>query len=179
MTEFSRDPINNAIQTGIKEDISVAFEHERYRAGIILIYAGMDAMAYLDMPARQDQVTRDNFIKWTEAYIRFPCKEQLTGADMYGARCSMLHAYGAVSKMSKAGKCRMVGYCDHTIPEVVYNPRVSRDLVMVSSHALKDAFFQGIDRFLVAAFTDKIKAAIVEPRLQNFTMLFPYRQEPA
>lgn len=44
MMDYSRDHVHNAIQEGIKEDIRVAFEHKRYRATVILIYAGMDAM---------------------------------------------------------------------------------------------------------------------------------------
>jgi hypothetical protein len=174
MSTFLDDPIHNAIHSGIKEDIAVAFSHERFRAGIILVYAGMDAMAYLDMPGGQAEVTGRDFSRWAETYVRFPCREQLTGADLYGARCSMLHAYGVVSKMSRAGKCRMVGYCDYSIPEVSYDPAIQPDLVIISAHGLKDAFFQGIDRFLVAAFTDKAKAPIVEQRLAGFTMQLPF-----
>jgi hypothetical protein len=177
MADFSTDPIINAIQNGIKEDIRVAFEHERFRAGIILIYAGMDAMAFLDMPVGQTEVRKDDFIRWAETYIRFPCKEQVTGKDFYGARCAMLHAYGAVSRMSKAGECRMLGYMDRSIPEVRFNPAVSTDVVLVSTLALKDAFFSGIDRFLVHAFSNPDKIKCAEHRLQNFTLLFDRRQE--
>ena len=104
MTDLQQDPIINAIYKGIKLDIETVLTHKRYRAAIILIYAGMDAMAFLDMPAGQDEVTRTDFMKWTDRYIRFPCKEQLTGADLYGARCSLLHVYGADSRMSRTGK---------------------------------------------------------------------------
>lgn len=100
MTDLQRDPIINAIQNGIKHDIEVALTNERYRAATILIYAGMDAMAFLNIPAGHTEVSRDDFIRWAERYVRFPCREQLTGADLYGARCAMLHAYGVVSPRS-------------------------------------------------------------------------------
>ena len=175
MTDLQRDPIINAIQNGIKRDIEVALTNERYRAATILIYAGMDAMAFLNMPAGHTEVSRNDFIRWAERYIRFPCREQLTGADLYGARCAMLHAYGVVSRMSRAGECRMIGYMDQSLPQVRYNPSVAPDLVLVSISALKEAFFKGIDSFLVEAFADRGKAPIIEKRLQTFIHIFPAR----
>lgn len=173
MTDLKRDPIINAIQNGIKRDIEVALTNERYRAATILIYAGMDAMAFLNMPASQTEVSRDDFIRWAERYVRFPCREQLTGADLYGARCAMLHAYGVVSRMSRAGNCRMIGYLDQSLPEVRYNPSVAADLVLVSITALKEAFFRGLDDFLIDAFANKSKAPIIEERLRTFVHVFP------
>src|SRR5580704_4026785 len=116
MVELSHDPIANAIQDGIKGDIELALSNGRLRATVILIYAGMDAMAVLDMPAGQEEVTRTDFIKWTTRYIRFNCKQQIAGADFYGARCAMLHGYTIKSRMSGAGKCRMIGYMDESVP---------------------------------------------------------------
>jgi len=172
MADFSTDPVQNAIQNGIKEDIACALEHDRWRAAIILIYAGMDAMAYLDMPAGQDDVTRVDFVRWADRFLRFPCIEQIGGADFYGARCAVLHAYGAVSRMSRAGQCRVVGYMDKSIPAVRFDRAISPDLVMVSIPALKDAFFAAVDAFLVAAFADKAKAAVIEERLLNLIVVF-------
>jgi len=172
MTDFSRDPVHNAIHEGIKEDIRLALEHKRFRAAVLLIYAGMDAMSVLSMPATQDDVTGADFISWADRYIRFPCVTQVKGVDLYGARCSMLHTYGAVSKMSRQGKCRMIAYADHQIPEVRFNPSVASDLMIVSVKALMDAFFAGIDRFFVESFADKAKGALIEKRLQNFTMIY-------
>lgn len=172
MNDFQRDPIINAIQNGIKRDIEIALANERFRATVILIYAGMDAMAFLDMPSGQEEVTRLDFIRWTERYIRFPCKEQLRGVDLYGARCAMLHVYGAVSRLSRVGKCRVIGYVDQSAPEVRYNPSAFPNLVLVSIAALKNAFFTGIDDFLVNAFADKAKAPVMEERLRTFTHIF-------
>jgi len=170
------DPIINAIHKGIKRDIQITLDNNCLRATVILIYAGMDAMAFLDMPKGQTEVKRKDFIDWAERYIHFPCKEQLTGADLYGARCSMLHAYGAVSRMSNAGECRVIGYMDKSLPEIRYETdEALKHLVLVSIPALKDAFFKGIDKFLVDAFSDKKKAEIVEERLRTFVQQFPYK----
>lgn len=171
MEYLAEDPLHNAIHHGIKGDINCVFENQRYRAGVILIYSGIDAMAFLGMPANQFDVSGSDFIEWVERYIRFPGTEQLTGIDLYGARCAMLHSYGVKSKASRQGKCRMVAYMDRCHLPVIYSPSVSQDLVLVSIYALRDAFFGGIDSFLVDLFSDPERARTAENRLQQFTVV--------
>jgi len=177
MFSLERDPIINTINNGIKKDIEVTFKSNCLRAAVILIYAGMDAMALLNMPPEKEEVQREDFIQWVDHYIKFPCEEQLTSVDLYGARCSMLHAYGIVSRLSRVGKCRMIGYMDKSIPEICYNPKVSTELVLVSITALKTAFIKGIDRFLIDVFSDKEKSKIVEERLKTFVHELPVQDQ--
>jgi len=87
MSDLKHDPIINAIQKGIKDDIEFNQSAGRFRATLLLIYAAIDAMAFLNMPANQSDVTRKDFIDWAERYLKFPCKIQLKGSDLYGARC--------------------------------------------------------------------------------------------
>jgi len=176
MKDLASDAVINAIYNGIKRDIEVAISNNCLRAGVILIYAGMDAMAFLNMPPGKTEVARKDFIKWADKYVEFPCINQISGVDFYGARCSMLHAYGAVSKLSKSGECRMIGYMDKSMPEVRYNPKISAEIVLVSIPALKNAFFNGIDKFLLDVFSDKAKAKIVEERLETFVHAFPAKK---
>jgi hypothetical protein len=110
-------------------------------------------MGYLAMPEAQEDVTKADFINWAEKYISFPGREQLSGADLYGARCAMLHTYGAQSKMSRNGDCRVILWMDHAVPPILRNAQLP-GYVMVSVTALRDALFEGIDRFLVTVFKD-------------------------
>lgn len=166
MSDFSRDPIINVIHNGIKKSIRVLLEHECCGGAVVLIYSGMDTMAFLGMPAGQVEVKPTDFIHWAEKYIRFPCKEQLTGADLYGARCGMLHNYSPVSRSSRKGHCRHILYMDKIVPAVIYNPKDSTEHVMVSVIALAEAFFQGVDSFMVHLFADKARANIAEERFR-------------
>jgi hypothetical protein len=174
MSSIREGALNNAIQEGIKEDIEVALANNRLRAAVMLIYAGMDAMAFLDMPAGQEDVTRNDFILWANRYLRFPCKEQITGEDFYGARCALLHSYSLNSRMSRQKKCRIVGYLDRAVPEVRYAPQISTELVLVSIAGLKKAFFEGVNGFLIGAYADKKKATIVDARLQEMIQVLPF-----
>lgn len=133
-------------------------------------------MAFLDMPAGQKDVKQTDFIRWADRYIRFPCKEQIPGEDFYGARCALLHSYRLDSRISRQGKCRIVGYLDKAVPEVRYAPQISSKLVLVSIAGLKQAFFEGVNRFLIDSYANKEKAIIVEARLQDMIRAFPFNK---
>ena len=177
MSDLSKDAVVNAINGGIRRGIQVAIDNGCFGSAVILILSGMDAMAFLGMPKGQEDVTKEDFISWASRYIKFPCKEQLSGADMYGARCGMLHNYSAYSRMTRNNECRIIGYMDKSVPEVRYNPEVSKELVLVSVPALAEAFFKGIAQFLVELFSDSKRAQLGEERLRKLVHCLPRETE--
>jgi hypothetical protein len=177
MTDLTRDPIINVINNGIKRSIRVTFENECFAATVILIYSGIDTMAYLNMPENQEDVQKKDFIDWVERYLKFRCKEQLSGNDVYGARCGMLHSYSVVSKLSREGKCRRISYGNKMKPEIIYNPKVSKQDVVVSIEGLVESFLDGVDKFLIDLFANKKKAKIAENRLQTLVHTLPYKKQ--
>lgn len=175
MNPLTSDALHKVIETGIKDEIEFNVSNRRYRAATILIFAGIDAMAFLDMPASQDDVTRNDFINWVERYVRFPCNDQITGEELYSARCAMVHTYGQESRISRTRKCRVVGYVDRCIPEVRFAPSVDPTQVVVSIEGLKTAFFAGMNEFLISVYSNSEKTKIVEPRLQTMIQCFPVK----
>ena len=169
----SPDPIIDVVNNGIKRDVQVTLENKCFRATLILVYCGMDTMAFLGLPEERNELNSADFIAWAESYIRFPCNEQLTGPDLYGARCATLHTYGSESRLSRAGKCRQIGYMDRSIPEVRFAPDISRELVLVSVPALVEAFLKGVDTFLVDVFADTKRGRIAEKRFEKILHQFP------
>jgi hypothetical protein len=170
------DPVYKVIQEGIKEDIEITLKHERYRITVMLIYAGMDSMAWLGMPANQHDVKGEDFIRWADRYIRFPCKDQITGEELYGARCALLHSSGIESRRSRDGKCRMVGYANQCVPEVRFAPIIDTSLIIVSIRGLKDAFFTGINKFLIDSFSNSERRLLVEARIEKMVQTFPFTE---
>lgn len=170
------DDITNAIKNGILGDIEVTFAKKRNRATLILIYAGIDAMAFLDMPQTQIDVTQKDFIRWVDDYIRFPGDKHPSGVDLYGARCALLHSYGITSRMSRDGKSRKVFYWDKPFPPIDY-PEAKNDIVFISISALKEAFFTGVDAFLAATFMDNEKTKLVEARLRGFLLEYQVQHQ--
>jgi len=175
LNQFSQDPIINVIHNSIRKGISVTLEHECEASAVILILAAIDAMAYLAMPEYQEDVRSNDFIKWADEYIHFPGMAQLKGADLYGARCAMLHSFGARSKMSRKGHCRIILWLDNAVPPVIFNPKVHPQYVMVSIVALKDALFEGMDRFLINLYKNpnSKEAKLADRRFQSFVQKAP------
>lgn len=151
----------------------MCLENNCYGSAAILIYSGIDTMAYLAMPANQTNVRRDDFVQWCDRYIRFCGPEQLSGLELYSARCAMLHTYGVESQLTRSGQCRQLGYLDRSVPDIRYAPSVDPELALVSIEALANAFFAGIDRFLVDLFADSTRATTAEQRLQKLVVSFP------
>lgn len=177
MTGLSRDGVVNAINNGIRRGIQVAIDNRCFGSAVILIFSGIDAMAFLGMSNGQEDVTKADFISWANRYVKFPCKEQLSGADMYGARCGMLHNYSAYSRMTRNRECRVVGYMDKSVPEVRYKPEVSKNLVLVSVPALAEAFSKGVDQFLAELFADGKRAQLGEERLKKLVHCLPREEQ--
>lgn len=166
------DPISGAIYGQIKRGIQVCIDNGVYGSAVILIYSGIDAMAYLVMPANQVKVVRKDFIAWCDRYISFSGKEKISGKELYSARCGMVHTFGVESDGTRDGSCRRIVY--HIGGADIYaNASIDATVVCVSIEALADAFYRGIDRFLVDLFADQDRRAIAEPRLQQLVQCMP------
>jgi hypothetical protein len=132
------------VANGIIRDIEMMLAHERTRATMVLVYAGMDAMASTTVPLNR-RLKRHHFIAWAEKYVRFPGPVQLPGTDLYGARCAVIHLYGSESDWSRQGECRVI---HHRLggPPIQESPDTPRHVV-VDIRALVDAFLRGIERY--------------------------------
>ena len=173
--QFSSDPFINAIHQGIKRDIQVAYDNNCYRACLILIYCGVYAMAYLDMPPNQAKVVSKDFIQWAERYLSPKLGDQttrITGDELLSARCAMIHTYSVESIQTKSGKVREIGYFIEN-QSIAWNPTVASNTVLLNIETLKDAFFTAIDSFLVKSYADKQKKPIIEIRLKTLVNIIP------
>ena len=173
MVDLSRDPLVNVVQRGIKEEIRLLLSHDKLRGALLLTLSGVDTMGYLVMDKSKEDVSRSDFITWADRYISFPCKEQVTGLELYGARCAALHNYGTESQLSREGRCRQILWMSKATPEVAYNPAINPGLVVVSIPALAEAFFAGVDRFLVDIYSDSDRAKRAEERFRKIMHALP------
>jgi hypothetical protein len=163
-----KDPLTNLIEIGIKHGIRVTIDNHAYAAAVQLIYSGMDTMAFLGMQSNQEDVKRNDFVTWVDRYVDLETDVQPNGLDFYGARCSMLHTHGVVSRLNRQGDCRKIVYVESDPRKVIYDPSIDPDVFLLSIESLQVAFFRGIDRFLIDIFSDRNRAAAAESRLQWF-----------
>ena len=175
-SEIIYDPVVNGIYNGIKRGIQVTLDNQCYGSAVILIFAGIDAMANLNRPDIQDQVKYEDFVKWVEEYIKIDSKEQITGDEFYSARCAVLHSYGVESRKTTEGTARKIGYMVGGDAPLRYNPCIAKDFLLLDVLALANSFFRGLDKFLVDLFANANtqKKQIIEKRLNKLLGSVPY-----
>ena len=160
---LSRDSVINVIENGFKRDITVLLENKCFRGALVLIYSTIDAIAFSSSP--KGKADRYDYINWCERYLRIigidENKEpyRLSGIDLYGARCSIVHTYGHMleSDLSKQGKCCIIGYMNGRVKQnpASLNSGQGNLFVMVSEYDLSDALFRGINDFLIDLYSNK------------------------
>ena len=172
LTGLEADPWIGAVHNSIKADIDLLIGHRRWGGAVLLMYAAIDAMAYTTLPPDKKDVTGPDFIAWADRYVKFNAHDHPTGIDLYGARCATLHTYGNVSKISREGRGRLIGYVTDDDQPVRTHPS-HPDKIMVSIPALRDAIFAGIDAYGDEVSADPERWPMVEKRLLSFIRIIP------
>jgi hypothetical protein len=81
---------------------------------LILTYSCIDVAGWID--SQEPYASRSTFMGWVDRYL-LPCKPlPCTAADLYSARCGLLHTLVAESAMTEKGKARMVFYAWRPAP---------------------------------------------------------------
>ncbi len=176
------EALYNVLLNGIIKDINDAWERKCYRAALILVYCGIDAMAHLTMPAGKDKVTRSDFVGWVDNYMRFRDANKqptlaLQGLELYAARCAIVHTYSSEADLHKDGKVkRQIGYGDEFLPEIAEKSGVD-NLVMVSIRGLVDAFSRGVVATLQALKGDADRRKLFGERLEKMVHELPFKTD--
>lgn len=176
MHSLVRDPLQNAIygEHGIKRGIEACFDNGCYGSGLILIFAGIDALSNLTRPESATENTSLDFKNWVRRYIKLSGDIEVTPDDLWGARCAIVHTYGQSSRDTKSKKARVIAWIVEGRPCVRYNPSLDPDFAAVDTIALKDSFFEGIDKFLIDVFSIAELKSLVEPRLPHILTAYPW-----
>lgn len=91
--------------------IEFCIENKYFLPSLTLLYSGIDFMAWLDRPKSKPDVQGSDFIGWVEKYLLSDSGISCNGADLYSARCAIIHSYTAESKKTREGKAQKVYYC--------------------------------------------------------------------
>lgn len=173
--EATLEPVYTVLMDGIFKGIEATEKAGCYGSMAILIYSGMDTMAFTSLKPGEKHEGKA-FIAWADRYMRFsPGKQQLTGHDLYGARCGMLHATTTASDMFAKGKCRQVGYVAGPIGAnaVMYKPN-SDNLVLVNIVGLKNAFIEACVAYMDEAFKQPGRLEEILLRLDQCVRAIPW-----
>jgi hypothetical protein len=131
-----------------------------------MVYVGIDTMALLACPLGQTEQAKKDFIAWVDKYLRADSASdyQYEGADVYAARCALLHSYGSIAKDHRGAKPpRQFGYID----DGPHRKDETARLVVVSVAALIDDYYQASESFVTAFFKDPELKQRVDSRMHN------------
>jgi predicted DNA-binding protein (MmcQ/YjbR family) len=142
---------------------------------LILIYSGIDAMAWLDRPAGQADVHGPDFQRWVDEYLLPDSGLTCTAADLYGARCGMLHSHTGESRKHRELQVKKVFY--HRVwkdkPVALIQLKMNEKFLppSVNLDQLAWAFHQAITRFFTAVNADAAKEDLVSERIDESYLL--------
>jgi hypothetical protein len=135
---------------------------------LLILYAGIDIIAWLDRPSGQADVQRKDFIAWVGKYLLPNSGLRCNALELFAARCGLLHSYTSQSRLSRGGDAKQIFYTFGSAqPEELQSlidtigtiPAVALQL-----EELFDAFRRGLERFKDALSRDTQHATLVYQR---------------
>ena len=176
--DLRTDPLTQAIFNGIFRDIRIALENRCYAAAVILLFAGIDAMANLGRDKDKEYSSPADFKAWVDRYFCFPDDPaRITPEEWWAARNAVIHTYGEYSRSHRCKGVRLLGWCEGGDYSVVYVPSVDPGKILVKISAMKDSFVKGTEHFLADWLTDPRKRPVLEARMERLVMQF--KREPS
>jgi len=162
------DLFKSVIADCISNDIHVCLKNNAPTGAVLLTYCAMDAMAFLSMPAGKQKVGRSDFKNWIEKYMKTDPAQpyQYDKEDLYGARCGIVHTYGAESDLSKENKCKKIVYKPNCLNHF-YDPAKHPDLVVLGVDLFIRDFYDAVDNFLAEIERDESLRKCVQYRLPS------------
>jgi hypothetical protein len=94
--------------------INFSLEKGFWEPALILIYAGIDALAWLDRRSDSPDVSKSDFIGWCDRCLLLPADAELSAEDLYAARCGLVHTYTGESKLHRQEKVTKLFYSRKT-----------------------------------------------------------------
>lgn len=110
--------------TELVEVVDMCFDNGFIIPGLVIIYVGIDIMAWLNRPESRENVIRDDFISWVDEFLLPNSNLACNAIDLYAARCGLVHTYSAESRLSRGKHVRKIYYgskngdSDHFSPKV-------------------------------------------------------------
>jgi hypothetical protein len=134
----------------LTQSIEFCLSKNYYMQALILIYSGIDNLAWLCRKDESD-VTKNDYIQWINTYVKPEMNLGCKAIDLYAARCSTLHTYTSESRLSRNGKAKIILYkwkkadkaLEHVMGFLGYEDRI-----VIEGDKLKTLFFAGMGECL-------------------------------
>ena len=145
------------------QQASKAQDASALMASLIMVYVGIDTMAWLSLPIGCNEVKRTHFCDWVNTYLKADTAQpyQYVGIDVYAARCALLHNYSSIATLhNQQNPPKTFGYLDN-------GPHQADDgqLVLISIAVLIHDFGLAITAYLKAIQLDANLKARIDSRI--------------
>jgi hypothetical protein len=175
-------PEINAVQQLIIA-IDCCFEKRLIAPTLVLLYSGIDTMAWLGLPNNQQDVTGEDFIQWTDRYLLPDSGIPCSSLDLYSSRCGIVHSMTGESRAIRRGVAKRIFYAwgNHRAEDLQQIlDRIGQPILAVQLDTLVTAFRIAIDRFVRASEQDLELNGRVGARLDKIftSMQLPSEVDP-
>lgn len=147
--------------------IEDCLQSRRILPGLLLLYAGIDIVAWLDRPEYHQDVKANDFIEWVDKYLLPGTELTCSALDLYGARCGLIHSYIAESRRSRRGEAKMIFYAWGTGRAMELQRALDYSDIPALAVRVEDlfgAFCTGVERFKQSLTGDPQRANLVYQR---------------
>ena len=141
-------------------------------SSLVLLYSGIDIVAWLNRPISKERATRKDFIRWVDDYLLPNPNIKCKAIDLYAARCAIIHSYSFSSELSKKGEaeeiCYSWGNANIKSLQNDIDRRFKKSAVAIHINDFLEAFREGIEKFKLFIKNDKEKEKIVCDRANKY-----------
>lgn len=160
---------------GILAGVTLCLDAQCLVSALALIFSGIDALAALTRPVTRNNTDRGVFIAWVERYMLPQSELGCSAADLYGARCGVVHNYAPESQMQRNGQARRLIYQWRTGPRADEAVPLPPDALIIEVEHLHRAFENAVHLFLIDTEMD---ALVHERVMHHLPTLLCYRPFP-
>jgi hypothetical protein len=141
-------------------------------SSLVLLYSGIDIMAWLNRPVSKEFVNKEDFIRWVDDYLLPNSNIKYEAIDLYAARCAIIHSYSFSSRLSEEGKAKEIYYAwGKANVKSLRNDidsRSKKSAIVIHINDFLEAFKEGVEKFKLSIKSDKEKEKIVCGRANKY-----------
>lgn len=158
----------------LASQIRICDESGLITPSLAMCFIAIDSLASLARPIDKARVTRSDFVDWVNRYLNGHSEQKYkySGKDVYAARCSFLHTYGATSEIHERDTTT-IKFVYHDGGRHVYRPEVNPALVIIGVRSFADDVIRAMDDFVEECDKDIELRARVEARLNELFNIVP------
>src|ERR1041385_4288356 len=154
--------------------IQICLTDDLWVPALILLYSGIDAMAWLNRNSSLEDTSRSDFIEWADRYMERGGCLIVSSQELYAARCALVHSMTNTARSNRQNGVRRVSYHRHggTIPGLTSpSPKPFRPTDVgtdIDVDELVDSFTDGVKRFIADVEERSRLRTVVHERISRF-----------